>query len=100
VWVTAVLTNHLALLAFQIQLPIAASMLVLIVLQVSIALPSVPGRIGIFEYLCVLSLAVFGIARSVGFSYGILLHIVALLPSTLLGLLFLAMLGSVERRSL
>ena len=38
-------------------------LLVLVVLQVGITLPSVPGRIGVFEYLCILSLAVFGVAQ-------------------------------------
>jgi uncharacterized protein (TIRG00374 family) len=85
IWATAVFTNHLALLALQIQLPIAASILILIVLQVSVSLPSIPGRIGIFEYLCILALSVFGIEHALSLSYGILLHIIALVPQTLLG---------------
>ena len=97
VWATAILTNHLTLLALNIQLPITASILVLVVLQVSLSLPSIPGRIGVFEYLCVLSLAVFGIGQASAFTYGILLHIVALLPSTLLGLVFLSIFGLQEK---
>jgi uncharacterized protein (TIRG00374 family) len=93
VWATAVLTNHLALLALNIQLPIAASILILIVLQVSVSLPSIPGRIGIFEYLCILALSVFGIEQALSLSYGILLHVISLLPQTLLGLLFFGILG-------
>lgn len=93
VWVTAFLTNHFALLALQMALPLTAAILILIVLQLSISLPSIPGRIGVFEYLCVLSLAVFGIAQAPAFSYGILLHVVSLLPTTTLGLLFLGWYG-------
>ena len=89
VWGTAVVTNQLTLLALHINLPITASILVLVVLQVSVSLPSVPGRIGIFEYLCILSLALFGIEQATAFSYGILLHIIVLVPSTLVGLVFL-----------
>ncbi len=61
IWITAVLTNQLCMLALNIHLPITASILVLILLQISMSLPSVPGRIGIFEYLCVLALGVFNI---------------------------------------
>jgi uncharacterized protein (TIRG00374 family) len=98
IWATAILTNHLTLLALNIRLPIAASILVLVVLQVSLSLPSIPGRIGVFEYLCVLSLAVFGIKQANAFTYGILLHMVALLPSTLLGLVFLSIFGLQQKQ--
>jgi uncharacterized membrane protein YbhN (UPF0104 family) len=53
----------------------------------------VPGRIGIFEYICVLTLAVFGISQSAAFAYGILLHSLVFIPPTLLGLFFLITLG-------
>jgi len=93
VWGTAILNNHLTMLAFDIHLPLTASLLILIALQAGIAIPSVPGRIGIFEYICVLSLAVFGVDQATAFSYGILLHAIVLLPATLLGLLFFAASG-------
>ena len=93
IWGTAVLTNHLTLRALEIKLPLTAPILVLIVLQISLSLPAVPGRIGIFEYLCILALAVFGISQARALGYGILLHIIALLPQTLLGLLFVGILG-------
>ena len=97
VWATAVLTNHLTLLALDIRLPMTAPILVLIVLQISMSIPAVPGRIGIFEYLCILSLAVFGIPQAPALSYGILLHIVALLPQTLIGLVCVGALGMDHR---
>jgi len=93
IWITAVLTNYLCMLALDIYLPITASILVLILLQVGMTLPSVPGRIGIFEYLCVLALGVFGVNDSTAFSYGLLLHVVALLPQTIIGLGFLGIMS-------
>lgn len=98
IWITAVLTNQLCLLALNIHLPITASILVLILLQVGMTLPSVPGRIGIFEYLCVLALGVFGVDESTAFSYGILLHVVALLPQTLFGLVFLGIMSMSKKQ--
>jgi uncharacterized protein (TIRG00374 family) len=93
VWVIPVYTNHLTLLALRINLPLIASLLTMIVLQASVAIPSVPGRIGLFQYLCVLSLSLFGVNESLAFTYGVLLHGIALLPSTLAGLVFLWILG-------
>lgn len=92
-WITALYNNQLALLALGIHLPLTASLLLLVVLQAGISIPSVPGRIGVFEYICVLSLAVFGISRSTAFSYGVLLHCLVFVLPTLLGLYFLVMQG-------
>jgi glycosyltransferase 2 family protein len=99
IWIIPILTNHLTLLALQIHLPLTASLLTMIVLQASVAIPSVPGRIGLFEYLCVISLSLFGISEGPAFTYGVLLHVIALLPSTLVGILFLWMLGINSGRS-
>jgi glycosyltransferase 2 family protein len=90
---TAILNNHLTLLALGIYLPVTASLLILVTVQVGITMPSVPGRIGIFEYICVLALAVFGVGQAQAFGYGVLLHAIVLVPSTLLGLLLFFMMG-------
>jgi hypothetical protein len=87
VWAAAVLTNALTLLALGIQLPIRASILVLVAVQAGITIPSIPGRVGVFEYLCVLSLALFGVEQLQAVSYGILLHAIVFIPTTLLSLL-------------
>lgn len=93
VWGTAILNNHLTLLALNINLPLTASLLILIALQAGISIPSVPGRFGIFEYICVLALGIYGIDQATAFSYGILLHAIVMLPTTLLGLVFFASSG-------
>jgi len=74
-----------------------AALLVLIVLQAGISIPSVPGRIGIFQYLCILTLALFGVGQADGLAYGVLLQAVILIPITLISLVFFAMLGYVVR---
>jgi uncharacterized protein (TIRG00374 family) len=98
VWGTGLLTNHLTLLALQIQLPLTASLLILVVLQFGISIPSVPGRIGVFEYLCVLALSVFGVAQSLGLTYGILLHFLSVFPMILSGPLSVWILGPARGR--
>jgi uncharacterized protein (TIRG00374 family) len=90
VWLTALLNNILIWYALGLSeahpgqvLP--ASWLLLIGLMAGVALPSVPGRFGIFEYICILALAVFGVAQAQALTYGIILHAVVLLPALVLG---------------
>ena len=89
IWGSALLTNHLVLLAFSIQLPIAAACLVLLSLMVGVSVPNVAGGLGIFEYLCIVSLGVFGVDPDTALSYGLVLHVLVLLPMILAGPAFL-----------
>jgi uncharacterized protein (TIRG00374 family) len=92
-WGTAILNNQLVLKAFQIDLPWTASLLVLIGLQAGISIPSVPGRLGLFEYICVLALSLFDIDQTTALSYGFLLHGVVFILPTVLGLISFWLLG-------
>ncbi|MBK7202134.1 hypothetical protein [Candidatus Amarolinea dominans] len=49
------------------------SFTLLAVLQAGVSVPSSPGKVGIFQYLCQLTLAWFGIAAVQGFAVGVLL---------------------------
>jgi uncharacterized protein (TIRG00374 family) len=93
IWCLAILTNYFTLLALDIHLPIPASMLILFVLQAGISIPSIPGTIGLFEYICVLTLSVYGINQSLALSFGLLLHAIVLIPSTLAGMVSFWSLG-------
>jgi uncharacterized protein (TIRG00374 family) len=93
IWGTAILNNHLTLLAMQIHLPIIASLLILVALQAGISIPSVPGSIGVFEFICVLALSVFKIEQASALSYAIILHILVFLPVTMIGLIAVWLFG-------
>jgi uncharacterized protein (TIRG00374 family) len=85
-WGSATLTNYLTLSSIGIHLPMQASVVVLIVLQAGISLPSSPGKIGLFEYACVIALALFQVDQAHAFSFGLLLHGLVFLPVILAGL--------------
>ena len=87
IWSTAVLANYWLLQALDIQTPLAASLLVLIAVQVGISLPSLPGKIGVFELASILALEIFGVSRSIALSYGILLHTIVFIPVLIPGLI-------------
>jgi uncharacterized protein (TIRG00374 family) len=83
--ILSILVNYAVMLALDIELPLAAAAFVLVVLQVGVAVPSTPGKLGIFHYLCVLSLSVFGVGSTAALSYGVLLYFVVFVPPILLG---------------
>jgi len=93
IWWVAVLTNQLTILALDLSLPIKASILVLILLQAGITIPSVPGRVGVFEAICLVALGMFAVEQATALSFGILLHGVVLMPTLLIGIISSWILG-------
>lgn len=81
-FLVASMSNWITGLAFDLQLPFTAYLLLLAVLQISavVPLPTSPGRVGLFHYLCVVSLAIFGVERELAFSYSLVLHVLTYLP--------------------
>lgn len=84
-WSGAVLTTYAAMRALGLDLSGAAAAFVLVVVQLGAALPSSPGRVGVYEYLVVVALSVFGVDASLALGVGILLHLVVYGPPVLLG---------------
>jgi uncharacterized protein (TIRG00374 family) len=58
--------------------------------NLGVAIPSSPGFIGAYQWLCVASLGLFGVARPPAFAFAILLEAVWYIPTTLIGLVLLA----------
>jgi len=89
IWSMGALINYFILLALNLPLPVVSAFLLLAVLQVGGLVPSSPGKLGVFQYLCILTLALFSIDKSIGLTYGILLYLVAYGPPVVLGILAL-----------
>jgi uncharacterized protein (TIRG00374 family) len=89
VWALAALTNYVAFLALGIEAPLLAALFLLAALYLGVAVPSSPGRVGVFHYVCVLSLSLFSVDRSLALSYGLVLHLIVFAPMMSLGAWFL-----------
>ena len=74
-WVVAAFTNLLLLVAFDLPASVTMALVVLAALQGGIAVPSTPGKIGVFQLLCMVSLAAFGVSDATGLAYGLVLHV-------------------------
>jgi glycosyltransferase 2 family protein len=89
IWFLGVVVNYLAFLALDLRLPFISAFLLLAVLQVGGLVPSSPGKVGVFQILCIWTLALFAVDKSVGLTYGILLYLIAYGTPVVLGVLFL-----------
>ncbi len=76
-WLLSALTNWFLLLAFGLPPSFLIAVFLLVVLQGGVAIPSTPGKIGVFQYLCVAALSVFGVPEAASFSYGVVLYAIA-----------------------
>ena len=57
--------------------------------MIGVMIPGAPGFIGNFHLSCVLGLSLFGIPRSVALSYAIVNHLIVVLFTVTLGVIFL-----------
>lgn len=89
IWAMTLILYQVLLWCLDIRVSIMATAVLLVFLQVGVRLPSPPGSVGIFHYLCVVALSFFGVTKSVALSYGLLLHLVTYLPPSVLGLVYL-----------
>ena len=90
-WGLGWLVNLAVLAAFDLPSP-AAALLLLVALMAGGAVP-VPAQLGFFEGVCVLVLALFGVARGPALAVGLVLHLVVLGPPLLAALLLTALPG-------
>jgi len=94
IWVLGTATNAIIFGALQLRTSALAAPLLLVVLMTGAVLPTSPLKLGVFHYLCVLTLSLFGVERDVALSYGVLLHLVVHLPIVIGGVLGLWLRGT------
>jgi uncharacterized membrane protein YbhN (UPF0104 family) len=88
-WAAVMAVIGLVMRAVGLSVPFAALLLLLFVLQIGVRLPASPGSIGVFEYLGVVTLSVFGVDKSAALGAMLVLHVVFYLPPSLLGVGYL-----------
>jgi len=89
VWAFWAVALHYTILAFGIQIPFSARLLLLAVINLGALIPSSPGYVGPYQYFCWVGLSIFGVDKSLAFSFSIVLHALWYVPLTGLGFIFL-----------
>jgi uncharacterized protein (TIRG00374 family) len=69
-------------------LPWTASLVLLVITTVSIVVPSSPGYVGTYHYLCQVALGMFSVPAGPALSFAIAVHAINFLPVFIVGLFF------------
>lgn len=85
VWGCAVLGVYYSVLAMHMQLPLMASVFLIVLISLGSMIPSAPAFIGTMQYACVIGLAVYSVERSEALAYSTVYHATQFFPITLAG---------------
>jgi hypothetical protein len=92
-WFLPILSSYIMALAFDLNVPFSAALVVFIFVGFGTALPNLPGMIGPYQYACQLALGLFGVSDVDGLAYGLVLNAVQFLTLIAQGLLALPIAG-------
>lgn len=62
-----------------------SSLVLLVITTISVVVPSSPGYVGTYHFLCMKSLALFGVPAEVGLSYAFIAHGISIIPTAVVG---------------
>jgi uncharacterized membrane protein YbhN (UPF0104 family) len=89
-WFLQLLAVWVAMRAFEIDAPLPAAALVLVLMNVATVFPLWPGNIGLLQAAVALPLVSYGVAYARGFAYGLGLQVLEMSVGIGVGLVFLA----------
>lgn len=89
IWLFCLLPVDMILRSFNVQLPLTASMFILILLVFAVMVPASPGYIGTYHYACYKGLSVFGIPETTSVSIALVMHGTGFFPVIIAGLYYL-----------
>jgi uncharacterized protein (TIRG00374 family) len=92
-WGLPILSSYVLILAFGLDVPVAAAFVVFVAIGVGTALPNPPGMVGVFQVAAWVALGLFGVGKAEAVAYGIALNGVQLFTLVLQGLVALPLLG-------
>jgi len=86
IWFLYLLQVYLMQSAFNLNLTLNQSLILLVISTAAISIPALPGNFGTFEGSVVYSLSLFNIIDNFGFAF--ILHAISFIPYTILGLFY------------
>ncbi len=89
-WMLVGVTSWIVAVALDLPIsPIIATLVIMGTIFFATTVPGAPSAVGTFEFAVVYVLAFFGIERTVGFGYAVVIHAVFFLPPTIIAAFFL-----------
>ena len=89
VWLTLAVTFGLGLAALDLPVPLVRGALsITTIVAIAVSIPGGPGFIGMFQVGCEVALGVYGVGKTIAFSYSVLVHVLQFATTVALGLYF------------
>jgi glycosyltransferase 2 family protein len=88
-WFSMSVALYVIILALGISMPFAYVPFVCALLNMGITIPSSPGYVGLYQFLLVYLLSIFGVPKYEGFTVSVLYHASWYVPYTVVGFIFL-----------
>ena len=88
-WVVLGLSYWVLMAAFDLDVPLAAGMLVVVAINFSLVLPSSPAALGVFEAATIIALSAFHVPQAQALSYALVLHLLNFVPFLVIGVALL-----------
>jgi uncharacterized protein (TIRG00374 family) len=92
IWIFYALVYALGFYAFDFietyNIPLGACFVVMIITTIAILVPSSPGYVGTYHWLCMISLGLCAVPESPALGYAIVVHTISMLPVALVGVAF------------
>jgi uncharacterized protein (TIRG00374 family) len=92
-WLLNALGFWLAFKAVGITAPFSAALFLQAFIALGTAVPALPGFFGVFEYMSVQGLSVYGVSQQQAATWAIGYHLFSFVPITLIGAYYFARLG-------
>jgi hypothetical protein len=88
-WFSMSIALYLVILMLGIQIDFRAIPFVCALLNLGLTIPSSPGYVGVYQFLLVYLLAIFGIPKYEGFTISIIYHAMWYIPYSIIGFIYL-----------
>jgi len=92
-WLLQPVAFWLALVALDIHVPVAATLVLQGIIVILVAVPAAPGFFGPFEIGASVALGLYGVSNSDALTYAFLFHVASFIPITLIGAYYFIRLG-------
>lgn len=89
IWLVEGMIIFVFIRSLNINVPIVSGYFVMTLIGFGIAIPSAPGYIGVYQFICIKALSFWGINESLALSFSLVMQVAIYIPMNLIGLGFL-----------
>ena len=87
IWILEGLIIFTFIRSLNIDAPIISGYFVMIMFGFGIALPSAPGYIGVYQFMCIKALSIWGISESISLSFALIMQAATFIPMNIIGII-------------